>query len=451
MFLLALGDFKLLALSDISLGLVILMIILVVVSAFFSMSETVFSSVNPIRLKTMIEDGVGGSKKALWITEHFDKTITTILVGNNLANIALTTVSVAFFAKLLTNNPQLVEVINVLVITIIVLIFGEIIPKSFAKNNADRMSLALSSILYWLIYVLSPVTWVFLKIKGWLVKENGEEKVSVTGDELETIIDTMEEEGSIDEDEAEMLQSVLDLSEKKVYDIMTPRVDMIGIDVEEEIEDILKMFFESQFSRIPVYEETRDNVIGILHERDLFTKIIKGQKVELRQLMKVPMFVSKSMRVDTLIETLQRENSHMAIVSGEYGGTSGIVTMEDALEELVGEIYDEHDEVDDEFIQQLKDNKYGINAEIDLEDLFEELEIGNPPKTQYSKLQGWLYEMFEDIPEVDEGYTYIQEIPNYEHDDDEPTFLSLRFVVKDIKERRISYVYLTIDEITKEE
>jgi CBS domain containing-hemolysin-like protein len=167
--------------------------------------------------------------------------------------------------------------------------------------------------------------------------------------------------------------------------------------------------------------------------------------------MKEPMFVSKSMRVDTLIEALQRENSHMAIVSGEYGGTSGIVTMEDALEELVGEIYDEHDEIDGEFIQQIKENKYGINAEIDLEDLFEELEIGNPPLSQYSNLQGWLYEMFEDIPEIDEGYTYIQEIINYQHDDDEPKILSLKFVVKDIKERRISYVHLTIDELIEEE
>lgn len=450
-FLLDFIDFRLLSLADISLGLVALMIILVIVSAFFSMSETVFSSVNPIRLKTMIEDGVGGSKKALWITEHFDKTITTILVGNNLANIALTTVSVAFFAKLLVNNPNIVEVVNVLVITTIVLIFGEIIPKSFAKNNADTMALRLSAILYWLIYVLTPLTMVFLKIKSWLIKENKEEKVSVTGDELETIIDTMEEEGSIDEDEAEMLQSVLDLSEKKVYDIMTPRVDMVGIYIDDDIDEIVKMFFEHQFSRLPVYEETRDNVIGILHERDLFTKIIKGQKVQIKKLMKEPMFVSKSMRVDTLIETLQRENSHMAIVSGEYGGTSGIVTMEDALEELVGEIYDEHDLVDDEFIQQIKDNKFGVNAEIELEDLFEDLKIGNPPSTQYNRLQGWLYEMFEDIPEVDEGYTYIQEIPNYEHDDDKPTRLSLRFVVKDIKDRRISYVHLTIEEITEEE
>ncbi len=437
----------LLSLGDVSYNLVILMIVLLFISAFFSMSETVFSSVNIIRLKTFIEDSRKGSKKALWISENFDKTLTTILVGNNLANIALATVSVSFFSSIFVNNDTAVNLVNTFVMTTIILIFGEIVPKSFAKNNAEKLALLLSRVLYALIYVLTPVTWIFIKIKSWMVKENNEIQVSVTGDELETIIDTMEEEGSIDEDEAEMLQSVLDLSEKLVYDIMTPRVDMIGIEVEDNLEDIKKIFFKNQFSRIPVFEETRDNVIGILHERDLFTKLIKDEKIIIRDLMKKPMFVSKSMKVDTFIEILQRENTHMAVVSGEYGGTSGIVTMEDALEELVGEIYDEHDEIDDEFIQQIKENKYGVNAEIDLEDLFEELEIGNPPKSQYSNLAGWLYEMFEDIPEVDDGYTFIQEIINYEHDDDEPIRLSLRFVVKDIKERRISYVHLTIEEL----
>lgn len=440
----------LLSVGDISIGLVVLMIGLLVLSAFFSLSETVFSSVNVIRLKTFIEDGIKGSKKGLWITENFDRTLTTILVGNNLANIALATISVSFFSQIFDSNPTIVNLINTFVMTTIILIFGEIVPKSFAKNNAERLALLLSNIMYWLIGIMSPVTWIFLKIRGLLVKENDEITISVTGDELETIIDTMEEEGSIDEDEAEMLQSVLDLSQKKVYDIMTPRVDMIGIDVNDNIESIKKMFFEHQFSRIPVYDKSVDNIIGILHERDFFTKLIKEQKMSIRKLMKEPMFVSKSMRVDTLIEVLQREKAHMAIVSGEFGGTSGVVTMEDALEELVGEIYDEHDEVIGEFITQIKENKYGINADIDLEDLFEELEIGNPPQSQYSNLSGWLYDMFEDIPEVDMHYTYLQEIQNYEHDDDEPTWLNLRFVIKEIRDRRITYVHLTIEQMTKE-
>ncbi len=436
---------------SINTNLIILMLGLLLISSFFSMSETVFTSANPIRLKTNIEDGKRGAKKALWIVENYDRTLTTILVGNNLANIALTTASLRFFIGLLQTDGVTADVVSTIVITITVLIFGEILPKSLAKQHADEISLRISGLFYYIIQTFRPLVWIFLKIKNWIIKENGEEKISVTGDELETIIDTMEEEGSIDEDEAELLQSVLDLSEKKVYEIMTPRVNMIGIDVDDDsIEDIKKIFFDNQFSRIPVFEETRDKIIGVLHERDFFTKLIKGQKVIIKKLMREPFFVTESMRVDTLIETLQRENTHIAIVSGEYGGTSGIVTMEDALEELVGEIYDEHDEVEDEMIQAIKENKYGIDADIDLEDLFEELEIGTEPESHYSTLGGWLYEVFEDIPEVDESYTYRQEITSYDHDNDEPTVLILKFTIKDIKDRRISYVHLTIEEETEE-
>jgi len=306
--------------------------------------------------------------------------------------------------------------------------------------------LSISGLFYWIIQIFRPLTWGFRQIKRWIVKDNTKVQISVTGDELETIIDTMEEEGSIDEDEAEMLQSVLDLDDTQVYEIMTPRVEMIGINVEDDLEVIKKVFFDNKLSRIPVYEHVRDNVIGVLHERDFFTKLIKGQEIIIRKLMKEPFFVSKSMKVDTLIETLQRENTHMAIVSGEYGGTSGIVTMEDALEELVGEIYDEHDQVNGELITPIKENKYGINAEIDLEDLFEELDLGPEPESHYSRLDGWLYEMFEDIPEVGEFYIYRQVIPSYEHDEEVDRILILKFTVKEIKERRISYVYLTVEE-----
>lgn len=439
----------LLSITDVSIYTILLMIVFLAVSSFFSMSETVFSSVNIIRLKTSIEEGKKGSKKAMWITDNFDLTLSTILVGNNLANIALATVSVGVFSKIFNDNETLISVMNTFVMTTIILIFGEIVPKSFAKHNAEKLALLISGSLYWIINMLKPITWIFIKIKMLIVKEQNAPMHSVTEDELETIIDTMEEEGSIDEDSAEMLQSVLDLNDKTVYEIMTPRVDMIGIEVNDDIEEIKKVFFEHQFSRIPVFEETRDNVVGILHERDFFTKLIKKQKVMIRKLMKKPMFVSKSMKIDTLIETLQRENSHIAIVSGEYGGTSGIVTMEDALEELVGEIYDEHDEVEGDLIQLIKDNKYGINADIDMEDLFEELELGNNPVSQYTNLSGWLYEKFEDIPDVDESFSYVQEIPNYDHDDETPTRLLLKFTVKDIKDRRISYVHLSIEDITE--
>ncbi|WP_143312436.1 hemolysin family protein [Candidatus Izimaplasma bacterium ZiA1] len=442
---------RLLSLSDVNIWVVAFLIILLVISGFFSMSETIFSSVNQIRLKTFIEEGKKGAKKAFWISDNFDLTISTILVGNNLANIALATLSVSVFSQIFNDNELVVNIFNTVVMTTLILIFGEIIPKSIGKNRSDSLSLSMSPVMYFIINTLRPITWIFIKIKESIVKSNNENLISVTEDELETIIDTMEEEGSIDEDEAEMLQSVLDLSEKKVYEIMTPRVDMIGVFIDDEIETIKKVFFEYQFSRIPVFEETRDNVVGILTERDFFTKLIKGQKVYMKKLMREPLFVSKSMRVDTLIETLQRENSHLAVVSGEFGGTSGIVTMEDALEELVGEIYDEHDEIEDEFIQPIKDYKWGINADIDLEDLFEDLKLGNPPVTQYSTLSSWLYEQFEDIPEEDEYYSFVQEVINYDHEEEETDKFLLKFVVKDIKERRIKYVVLTKEALHEEE
>ena len=349
------------------------------VSAFFSMTETVYSSVNVIRLKTNIEDGHKESKKALWITEHYDLTLTTILVGNNLANIALATFSVAFFSGIFGNNETLINVINTVVMTTVILIFGEIIPKSSARIYADSIAIKISAVFYFIIQVMMPITWVFIKIKGLVVKGNSDEKVSVTGNELETIIDTMEEEGSIDEDEAEMLQSVLDLNDKTVYEIMTPRVDVVGIELGDSIEEIKELFFLQKFSRIPVYVKSIDNVIGVLHERDFLTMLIKGETFTVQELMADAFFVSKSMRVDTLIETLQRENTHLAIVSDEFGGTGGIVTMEDALEELVGEIYDEHDDVDGDLIHPIKENKFGINAEISLEDLFDDLDLGPEP------------------------------------------------------------------------
>ncbi|MFW5913465.1 MAG: hemolysin family protein, partial [Bacillota bacterium] len=368
---------SILAVSDISPVSIIVLVILLFFSGFFSMSETVFSSLNPIRIKHFIEDHRNGAKRAFWIHARFDYTLTTILVGNNLVNVALATISASIFSQIFVDSELMVTLFNTGVMTAIILVFGEIIPKSFGKMHADTMALRLSGPLYFFMRVLYPITWFFMKIRKLFLRQDNRVTISVSEDELETIIDTMEEEGSIDEDEAEMLQSVLDLGEKKVYEIMTPRVDMVSVEVDEPIESIQEKFFENQLSRLPVYEKDRDHVVGILTERDFFTSLIKGKTINIKELMKPPVFVSKSMRADTLIETLQRENSHLAIVSDEFGGTSGIATMEDALEELVGEIYDEHDDIDDEFLKQISDKEYGVNADIELGDLFDQLALGD--------------------------------------------------------------------------
>jgi CBS domain containing-hemolysin-like protein len=313
-----------------------------------------------MRLKTFVDEKKRGAKKALWIAEHYDRTLTTLLVGNNFVNIAASTISVAIFA-ILIKNPTLSNVVSTVVMTIIVLIFGEILPKSFAKEKSETIALRFANILYLLMKILYPIVIVFIGIKKLVFSKVGKsEQPTVTESELETIIDTMESEGVIDSDDADLMQSVLDISERTIYDIMTPRVDIIGIDIEMEIEQIKEIFFKHKFSRMPVYREDKDHIIGILSERDFYTALLKGKKAKLESLVTEPLYVSKTMKVDDLIRLMQKEKKHFAIVSDEYGGTSGIVTLEDALEELVGEIYDEYDdipEMDFDF-KLINDNKY---------------------------------------------------------------------------------------------
>lgn len=433
-----------------SVELLGLMVALLLFSFFFSMSEMAFSAVNKVRLKTLVDQNVGGSHKALWITENFDRTLTTLLVGNNLANIGLTTVSVYFFSGLFQsfeNMNVIVAWVNSIGVTVIVLIFGEILPKTLAKTDPEKIALRISGIVYFLIKILTPITFLFRKLNSRVVKNiETEGKLTVTEDELETIIDTMEEEGSIDEEEATMLQKVLDLSDITVAEIMTPRVDMIAIDIQRSVDQITDIFFKHKFSRIPVYDGSSDNIIGVLYERDFFTKLIKGQQVNIKKLLKKPLFVPNSTKVDALIELLQLENNHMAIVVDEYGGVDGLVTMEDALEELVGEIYDEHDDVD-AFVLKHDDNQYIVNADYDLYRLFEDLKLGEPPVSDSISVGGWLFEQFQDIPEVGESIEH--KLPVNQVFDDLSQLVSediatLTFEVLKVKKRRIQVVKVTL-------
>ncbi len=429
----------------------LLILIFLVVSAFFSMTEMAFSAVGKVRLKTLVDQNIRGSKKALWISDNFDKALTTLLVGNNLANIALASVSALLFTGFFSTleNAELINtIVNTLSMTTLILIFGEILPKSLAKTHPDKICLGVSGILYFLIKVLTPITYPFRKLSAHFIgKTILEQKLTVTEDELETIIDTMEEEGSIDEEEADMLQKVLDLSDITVESIMTPRVDMIAIDVSDSIEKITEVFFKNKFSRIPVYDDNKDNIIGVLSERDFYTKLIKGQNINIKKMLRKPIFVPSSTKVDSIIELLQNENSHLAIVVDEYGGVDGIVTMEDALEELVGEIYDEHDDVLENIIQQ-DATHYIVNADADLVDLFEDLNLGEVPTADSTSVGGWLFEKFQDIPEVGEKLEYELTV-NQKYDDLSELISEdievLTFEVLTVKKRRIKSVLLTVD------
>lgn len=423
----------------------IVLLILLLFSAFFASSETSFSAVNIIRLKNYVEEKKRGAKKALWIAEHFDRTLTTCLVGNNFVNIGATTVG-AYLITQLIKNPTVANIVTTFVMTIIVLIFSEIIPKSYAKEHPEEMTLFLSGFMYFLIKISYPFVVFFLWLKKAFVRKQ-EMLPTVTESELETIIETMEDQGVINSMDADLLQGVIDIGERTVNDIMTPRVDVIGVEINMTPEEIKDLFFKYKYSRMPVYKEDRDHIIGILTERDFFTAYIKKQKNDLRTLVSTPLYVSKELKVDDLIRKMQAAKKHFAIVSDEYGGTSGIVTLEDALEELFGEIYDEHDDDEDQVqhLVKLDDYTYTVSADLLVEELADTLELGKVPETTYPTVGGFLYGLVEELPYEGQVVDY----PSYIYENDEnglivETPITLRFTLLSVVERRIFKARLEI-------
>ena len=440
--------------QDIVIAIIVAIVILIACSAFFSSSETAFSTVNVIRLKGLIEEKKS-AKKALWIAENFDRTVTTILVGNNFVNILATTLATVLFNVLIPSNEALANILNTIIMTIVVLIFGEILPKCLAKENSEKICLIYSGPLFVLIKVLAPIVWLFMGLRKVLTKGAvKEETVSVTEEELETIIDTMVDEGEIDEEDAELIHGMIDTNTRTVYDIMVPRVDMVAIEENYSIEQIKEIFFEYKFSRVPVYHEDKDHIIGVLNERDFFTALLKNNEIDLKKMCSAPVYVSKSMKVDDLIRKMQQEKKHFAIVADEYGGTSGIVTMEDAIEVITGEIYDEHDDIEDiiEEIKKIDDNKYILDSEMPLEDLYEMLELGKIPDSRYSNVGGFLYGLAEELPVVNQKFEVISK--SFGQDEDGMTIdkiYKLSFEIIEMAERRIKTVSLEITEIEEED
>ncbi|MEH7883985.1 hemolysin family protein [Bacillus sp. JJ1609] len=403
---------------EVPIGLIILLGVLILLSAFFSSAETAFSSVNRIRLRNYVSEGRSGSKNALFISENFDDALSTILVGNNIVNIAAASIS----AKAATDifGPSTGLVISTFGMTILILIFGEILPKSIAKENAESYSLKISGILLMLIKVLTPVNFLFSKLKASVSRifsKDGEVTPSVTEEEIKVMVDISEEEGVINKNERELVHRSLEFNEILVGEVLTHRMDMITIEVNQPLEEIKEIFLTERFSRIPVYEENIDNIIGFLSEREFFAELIQHNEVNVRELLRQPMFVVKSMKVATLLPELQRTKSHMAIVVDEFGGTSGLITLEDILEELVGEIWDEHDEKIN-IMTKIDENTYEFDAQYDLDDFAELFDVPMP-ETTYHNLGGWIFETLESIPENGDTFDYanlkiiVQEVESH--------------------------------------
>ena len=414
--------------GDLPLSLIFLLISLIFLSAFFSASETAFSSVNKIRLKNYVDEKRRGSKKALYIAENFDRALSTILVGNNIVNIAAASISAKVATDLFGGNTGLV--ISTVGMTILILIFGEVLPKSFAKENAESFSLMISDVLYMLIQLFTPVTALLVMLKQFVSKLFGHraDTPSVTEEELKVMVDLSEEEGVIDNKEKELVHRSLDFNDILVGEIFTPRIDMVAVEVNQPIEEIRDIFLRERYSRVPVYEGDIDNVIGILSESDFFSQLVQGKEVNVRELLRTPLFVVESMRISTLLPELQKSKVHMAIVIDEFGGTSGLITLEDILEQIVGEIWDEHDEAVKTF-QKINDYEYEFNAELPLDEFCDILGIEELESSSHT-LGGWVFEMFERIPTVGESF---------EHE-------SLTVTVRQVENRRIRKVLVRIRE-----
>lgn len=347
---------------------VIIIVILLVFSALFSSCETAFSSVNKIRLKNYAAKGNKKAEKALKIANLFEDALTAILIGNNIVNILSTSISTVLFTKILGSGGVGAATV---VMTVLVLIFGEITPKSFAKSHAEQCALAFAGPLSALIFILKPIIWLFQFIQRLFKPKN--EQPSVTEDELKYIIDEIQEQGVLEEQESDLVRSALEFDEITVDEILIPRVNVTAIEKNTPFEEIKNKFLNEMYSRIPVYEKNIDNIIGIITNKSFF-RLVNEKKEDISDIIQDVIHISDLKLISEALKEMQKNKMHMAVVMDQYGGTKGIVTLEDIIEELVGEIYDEEDEVIPNFVKTAE-NEYEISGEMNINDMLENLKL----------------------------------------------------------------------------
>ena len=376
------------------------LVLLIALSGFFSASETAFSSVNVIRLKNWAEDGDRRAQRALALHEDYDRLLSAILIGNNIVNIAAASLGTVLFTLYF---PLYGASLSTIVITVVVLIFGEVTPKSLAKSRPERMAMAVAPVIGALMKVLYVFTFLlnaWTKFVQNLVKS--EDDTGITGDELITMVSEAEQEGGIDEDESELIRSAIEFGDRVAEEILIPRVDVVMVEDTLTLEEVEKVFFSSDYSRLPVYHENQDNVIGYIHIHDLYQLQREGKSDWLQALTPV-VYASHTEQIYDLLQSLQRQKAHMAIVVDAYGGTMGIVTMEDILEELVGEIWDEHDEIVEEFKRQ-PDGSYLIACSADLHDVFRLFDLRDDCES--STISSWVVEELGHVPAKGDTFQY---------------------------------------------
>lgn len=412
---------------------IIAIVILIVLSNYFSGTETAFSSASRARLKNLSNSGDKRARRSLRIVDDFDRALSALLIGNNIVNIASASIATLLFTKWLGPSGAGVSTI---VLTVVVLIFGEVLPKSQAKQNPEDRAIRSSGVLAFCMKLFSPIIWCLQKIVKLFSAKGQNVQPSVTEEELKVIIEEIEDEGVLNEHESELVQSAIEFDDITVDEILTPRVDIAAVDLTESADEVLKLFFSSGFSRLPVYDKTIDNIIGVINEKDFIrTYLEQDKQVVLGAIMQKALFVPPKKRISSLLKELQREVLHMAVVSDSYGGTIGIITMEDILEELVGEIWDESDHVKKDAVK-LTDSLYRISGDMNVFDLFEYLNMEDCSYDGSSQsVSGWALDNFEHIPAAGESFD----------------FENLHIIVENVNEQRITSLLIQVNPVVSEE
>ena len=382
--------------------LIIALVFLVACSAFFSASETAFSSLNQIRLKSRAEDGDASAARVLAMAEKYDKLLSTILVGNNIVNIAAASIGTILFTRAL--GAERGATMSTIVLTIVVLIFGEVTPKSLAKEMPETVATAVSPMLNLLMVLFTPLTWLFSQWKrllGHFVHSTEED--TITEGELMTMVSEAENDGELTDRESELIRSAIEFDDVEVEEILTPRVDVVAVEDNTSLDEVAQTFAESGYSRLPVYHDTIDNIIGVVHEKDFYLARLK-KETSLEELVKPTLYTTGSTQISQLLRTLREQHHHLAVVVDEYGGTEGIITLEDILEELVGEIWDEHDEATEDFHKQ-SDGSWIVLGSASVDDLFEMLGLPEDEDIDSNTVNGLVQEKTCHLPKVGDRFT----------------------------------------------
>ena len=370
-----------------------------ILSAYFSATETAFSSANSTRLKTLAEKGSKKAKLACELLEHYDKLLSTILIGNNIVNILMASIGTVLFVR---HYGDAGATISTVVVTVVVLVFGEISPKSVAKDCAERFAMFSAPILQVFLFVLTPLNFLFSLWKKLLAKVfrlNGESKMSQ--EELLMLVDEVQQDGSIDKNEGELLKNAIDFSEQQAQDILIHRVDLAALPITASKEEVAALFTETKYSRLLIYQDSIDHILGTVHQKDFYVGCGITEK-PLPEIIVPPLFVLENEPISRLLKTLQKAKTHVAVVVDEYGGTCGIVTMEDILEELVGEIWDEHDEIE-VFIRKTGANTFLVDSSMDFDEFAAYFQL--KADSEMTSVSGWVMEQFGRVPESGERIT----------------------------------------------